>query len=84
MGVNAKDVGYGRKVYEFLSGSLSSFRKGFNSLVGPKNGPLGTSKDMFKFDRSAPASLKNPVFTLLCRLDLTVRTTANQFESKMQ
>ena len=77
MGVNAKDVGYGRKVYEFLSGS-------FNSLVGPKNGPLGTSKDMFKFERSAPASLKNPVFTLLCRLDLTVRTTANQFESKMQ
>ena len=82
--MNAKDVGYGRKVYEFVSGSLSSFRKGFKGLVGPKNGSLGTSKNVFKFERSAPASLKNPVFTLLCRLDLTVRITATHFESKMQ
>ena len=42
VGVNAKDVGYGRKVHEFVSGSLSSFRKGFNSLVGwTKRWPTG-------------------------------------------
>lgn len=77
MGVNAKDVGCGRKVHEFVSGSLSSFRKGFNSLVGwTRRWPTGNKQNMFKFERSAPASLKNP--------DLTVRTTATQFKSKMQ